>query len=483
MTPRVRFAPSPTGHLHVGGARTALFNYLFARHTGGSFLLRIEDTDRQRSSDEMTLQILESMEWLGLTTDEAVVHQADGVERHRAEALALLEAGEAYRSFLTPEELAVRREGAAAAGDVFTSRSLRDSVSTEESLRRGMAGEPFAVYFAVPEGETAWDDAVHGPTTWTNENIDDFVILRSDGTPVYNMAVVSDDVHMGITHVIRGDDHLSNTPKQIRIYRALGAPPPVFAHVPMILGPDGKRLSKRHGATSVESYREEGILPSAMANFLGLLGWSPGGDREVMDLAEMIEAFTLDRILKKSGVFDVDKLVWLNGRHLDRMSAEEVTALALEAIEAEGVVDRAAVEADADRFDRVLELVKPRARTIRDVARQAAPFFAESVKYDEAAVRRHWKNPADVIPRLTAVQRLIRESEPFDEATLEIDLRELAEAQGVGAGKLIHPLRVALMGVAASPGIFEVLVALGRERSLRRIEAAIGLIGTLEGGE
>ena len=473
MNARVRFAPSPTGVLHVGGARTAVFNFLFARHTGGAFLLRIEDTDRERSSDAMTRQILDSLAWLGLEIDEPVVHQADGVERHRSAALALLADDRAYRSFVTTDELARRREEAGARGEVFSSRSLRDEVTPSESERRAAAGEPFAVYFRVPEGSTAWDDVVHGTTRWENGNIDDFVLLRSDGTPVYNLAVVSDDAEMGITHVIRGDDHLSNTPKQILLYEALGESVPTFAHVPLILGPDGRRLSKRHGATALDAYREEGILPQTMVNFLALLGWSPGDDREVMELAELVDAFSLDRILKKSAVFDVEKLGWLNGRHLDRLAVDAVEAMVLEATASLDRAAEAGMRGDPDRLRSVLELVKPRARTIADLAEQSVPYFVDGVVYEEAATARHWKRSDEVIPRLEALADLVETADPYDEPTLEDGLRALAAGEGVGAGKWIHPLRVALVGTAASPGIFEVLVVLGRDRAATRIAAAL----------
>ncbi|MEE9208562.1 MAG: glutamate--tRNA ligase [Gemmatimonadota bacterium] len=471
--PRVRFAPSPTGFLHVGGARTALFNYLFARSTGGAFLLRIEDTDRERSSQAMTEQIQSSMAWLGLEVDETPVHQADGLERHREAADALLSAGLAYRCYLAQEEIAERRAAAKADGRVFRYRSLRGdttgSSDDSEAADRGGAGRPFALLFRVPDGATEWDDAVHGQTRFANDNLDDFIILRSDGTPVYQLAVVSDDIDMGITHVIRGDDHLSNTPRQVMIYRALGAEPPVFAHVPMILGPDGKRLSKRHGATSVEAYRDEqGILPAAMVNFLALLGWSPGDDREIMDLSELVEAFSLDRILKKSSVFDPRKLEWLNGQHLSRMDA----AVIVSQIQSDLIELAPAAADDAERLHQVIDLVKTRARTLADVVRQAVPYFSGDFTYDEAAVRKYWKDPIAAAIRLAALAGIVAETEPFDPDTLERELRALADTLEISAAKLIHPLRVALVGAAVSPGIFEVLELMGGERSLHRIERA-----------
>jgi glutamyl-tRNA synthetase len=474
--PRVRFAPSPTGFLHVGGARTALFNYLFARHHGGVFLLRIEDTDRERSSEEMTGQILDAMAWLSLDVDEPPVHQADGLERHRADAQRLLELGLAYRCFASKEELDELRARAREAVVPFRYRELR-AYDAAAAGDRAAAGEPHAVFFGVPPGDITFDDAVHGPTTVPGASLDDFVILRSDGTPVYNMAVVSDDVHMGITHVIRGDDHLSNTSKQILIYRALGAELPVFAHVPMILGPDGKRLSKRHGAASVEAYREEGILPEALVNFLALLGWSPGDDREVMRLSELIEAFTLDRILKKAGVFDPKKLEWLNGKYLDMAGTERLVPLVLEIMDDRG---RAIAASDPDRFAAVVDLQKTRARTIPAIAETSLRYFEDSISYDEIPVRKQWlKDPDAAREILVAERAAISAADPFEAKALESGLRAVAESRQVGFGKVIGPLRVALLGVQDSPGIFDVILLLGRDRTIDRIDTALAELDRL----
>jgi glutamyl-tRNA synthetase len=469
----VRFAPSPTGYLHVGGARTALFNFLFARHHGGAFLLRIEDTDRARSSDEMTGQILEAMEWLGLEVDEPVVHQADGLVRHRADVQTLLDAGAAYRCFASKEELDRLRAEAREAVRPFRYRQL-PQYDAAEAQRRAEAGEPHAVFFEVPDAEVTFEDAVHGQTSVPGTSLDDFVILRSDGTPVYNMAVVSDDVDMAITHVIRGDDHLSNTPKQILIYRGLGAPLPVFAHVPMILGPDGKRLSKRHGAASVEAYRDEGILPEALVNFLALLGWSPGDDRELMDLPELIEVFSLERILKKAGVFDPKKLEWLNGRYLDAKATPELVPLVLDAM---NETDRELAEADPDRFAAIVDLQKTRARTVPGIAEASLRYLEDPVQYDDRAVRKHWlKDRVAASAILDAEREVLATVEPFTQENLEGPLREVAASRDVGFGKVIGPLRVALLGVQDSPGIFDVLVLLGREKSVERIDAALAEI-------
>lgn len=471
---RVRFAPSPTGYLHVGGARTALFNWLLARRHNGVFVLRIEDTDRERSSELMTRAILEGMEWLGLDWDEGPFHQADGLERHRADALRLLETGQAYRCFCTPEELQAKRERAQGQQQAFRyDRTCLLQVSPEEAEARAAAGQPFTVRFRVPEGKTAWDDAVHGRIEFDNADIEDFIILRSDGTPIYNMAVVSDDIEMRITHVIRGDDHISNTPRQIMVYQALGAELPTFAHVPMILGPDGKRLSKRHGATAIGEYREQGILPEAMVNFLALIGWSPGTDEELFTIEELIERFSLDGINKKSGVFDPKKLEWMNGQHISRTPASELEPELTRRLVSAGIASSDTLNERRDWYLALIDLLKTRARNLDELARQARAYLVDEVTYDEAAVRKHWKDPALVREYLAALRQRYAVVDPWDEQTLEDELRALADELGIGAGKLIHPLRVALTGLAVSPGIFEVLVAMGPELALRRIEAAL----------
>ena len=465
--PRVRFAPSPTGHLHVGGARTALFNWLFARKEDGTFVLRIEDTDRERSSDEMTRSILSALEWLGMEPDEGPFHQADGLERHQRDARRLLEAGAAYRCFCDVSE-GVDQE-AFRGGCPGGCRELDE----EDSAARARA-EPYALRLAVPRsGETAWEDAVQGRVSFDNESIEDFVVLRSDGTPLYNMAVVSDDVEMEITHVIRGDDHVSNTPKQCLIYEALDEEQPTFAHVPMILGPDGKRLSKRHGAASVEAFRERGILPSAMVNFLALLGWSPGDDREIMDREELIEAFSLDRILTKSAVFDTDKLEWINGQYIAGSSAEELAGIVAPRLVEEGGVGHEELDGDRPRLLRVLEAVKDRPRTVDALLQQTRPFFADRIQYTDEAVDRFWADPGEAADHLQALRGCFEEIDEWEPDTLEQELRALADERGVGAGTVIHPLRVALMGVAVSPGIFRVLELMEKERTLTRIDQAV----------
>jgi glutamyl-tRNA synthetase len=339
--------------------------------------------------------------------------------------------------------------------------------------RRVTAGEPHVLRFRVPEGETSWDDLVHGTITFPNKDIEDFVVLRSDGTPIYNMAVVSDDIAMRCTLVMRGDDHISNTPKQILLYRALGASLPVFAHLPMIHGTDGKKLSKRHGATAVGDYQHQGILPSAMVNFLALLGWSPGGDREVMSLDEIIALFTAEGLLKKAAVFDPQKLEWMNGQHMSIDPIDEIARHVTPAIVAAGLATAEELERRHDWYFGLLELLRVRARTVDDIVRQARPYFEEEVVYDGDAVAKQWKDREGTAAVLAATGERLGELEQWEPGAMESALRHLAEERGISAGKLFQPLRVALTGVAASPGIFDVLAVLGRDRSLRRIGVAV----------
>jgi glutamyl-tRNA synthetase len=464
---RVRFAPSPTGYLHVGGARTALFNWLIARKLGGVFVLRIEDTDRERSTDESTRTILDGMTWLGLHWDEGPVHQADGLQRHQADARRLLEAGKAYRCFCTPEELAAKREQLQ--HEYRYDQKCR-AIPADQSEARA-AGEPYTVRFRVPDGVTQWDDVVHGETRFENASIDDFIILRTDGTPIYNMAVVSDDIDMRITHVIRGDDHIPNTPKQILLYQALGAPVPAFAHLPMILGGDGKKLSKRHGATAVGDYAQLGVLPEALFNFLALLGWNPGDEREVMGVDELVQAFSLERINKKSAVFDTEKLFWMNGRYLEHKPADELLALVAPLLVKEGLITEAEAEARRDWLLHLLEQLKVRARGIYEIPKMARVYLAGEVEYDADSVAKQWKDPATA-ERLGVARDALHALEPWTVEAIEPALRAAAERVGVGFGKVAQPLRVALTGSSASPGIDHVVYLLGREGALRRIDRA-----------
>ena len=475
---RLRFAPSPTGYLHVGVARTALLNWLYVKHYGGQFLLRIEDTDRARSTDESTRGIFEGLEWLGLFWDEEVVHQGANLPRHQRDATTLLERGAAYRCFCTQDELEQRRREAEARGDAFKYDRRCDRLPPDDVARRVAAGQPFVLRFRVPEGETSWDDVVHGKITFANREIEDFVILRSDATPIYNLAVVSDDIAMGITLVMRGDDHISNTPKQIMLYRALDAALPEFAHLPMIHGLDGKKLSKRHGATAVDEYRHMGILPQAMVNFLALLGWSPGNDIEVMTVDQMIELFSVEGLSKKAAIFDTKKLEWMNGQHLSFLANDALATLVTPALIAAGLATANELATRRDWYLALLDLLKVRARTIDDLVRQAAPYLREHIDYDDEAMAKQWKDRPATVELLSQTRNSLAVVERWDSGAMEESLRSLAERLGVAAGKIFQPLRVALTGLAASPGIFDVLVILGRERSLSRIDDALARLDT-----
>jgi glutamyl-tRNA synthetase len=472
---RLRFAPSPTGYLHVGGARTALLNWLFVKKYGGQFLLRVEDTDRARSTDESTRAIFEGMEWLGLLWDEEVVFQGANLGRHQADARTLLDAGRAYRCFCTSADLDQQRKDAESRGEAFKYDRRCARLPKDDIERRVADGMPFVIRFFMPEGETSWTDLVHGSITFPNKDIGegDFIILRSDATPIYNLAVVSDDIAMNITLVMRGDDHISNTPKQILLYQALGAPLPQFAHLPMIHGMDGKKLSKRHGATAVGDYQHTGILARAMLNFLALLGWSPGNDIEVMTVPQMIELFSTDGLSKNAAIFDTKKLEWVNGQHLGMMSVAELAPIVTRALVAAGLATEDELAMRDAWYFTLLDLLKVRARTIDDIVRQAAPYLRDPVEYDPQAVAKQWKDRDRARETLGLTHDALTALDSWEPDTMEATLRSLAESNGMAPGTIFQPLRVALTGTAASPGIFDVLKLLGRERSLDRIDRAV----------
>ena len=465
MTVRVRFAPSPTGYLHVGGARTALFNWLLARKTGGIFVLRIEDTDRERSSDAHTQVILDGLTWLGLDWQEGPFFQGAYADRHRADAERLLSADKAYRCFCTAEELDAQRK-ALPKGAAFRYDGRCGRLAPEETARRLAAGTPSVIRFRVPTGEIAWDDAVHGRISFQGHDIDDFIILRSDGSAIYNMAVVSDDIAMRITHVIRGDDHVSNTPKQVALYRALGAAEPVFAHVPMILGADGKKLSKRHGATAVGDYQDMGILPVAMRNFLALLGWSPGEDLEILPEEEMIRRFSLDGIQSKPAVFDVAKLEWMNGQYLSALPASELR----EPVRRQ--LDRLGATVSEGRLDAIIDAVKARSRTVLQLADQVAVRAdATRIADDEraGALRQKMGESFGVSVRLAHEALAMVAPEEWSAERLVDVLKLAATEKGVKLGDLMQPVRVVLTGSTVSEPVNELLAVIGREESLARL--------------
>ena len=458
--PRVRFAPSPTGSLHVGGARTALYNWLFARRHGGTFILRIEDTDVERSRKELTQQIQDAMSWLGLTWDEGPFFQSERQRLYREAADRLLAEGKAYRAFETPEQLEAEKKAAEAAGTAFRYSGAGRTTTREESDRRAADGERFVLRLKMPDEPIVVDDVVQGRAEFAAGALDDFVLLRSDGHPLYHFSVVVDDVAMGITHVVRGVDHLPNTPKHVALFRALGAPVPVFAHLGMILGADGKKLSKRHGAAGVEEFREQGLLPEALFNFLALLGWSPGDDREKMTIEEMASVFSLERIGPSPSRFDHEKLLWLNGQYMQELSAEDLLGrLAPFGLPA----------CDPKTLARAVALHRSRARTLRELSGALALYGPDPVAFDPAGLKKFGK--PESAPLLRTLAGRLSAVEPFTHVTLEEAARLLAAERGLKLGDLAQPARLALTGSLASPPLFELIEVLGEETTRRRLLA------------
>ena len=468
--PRVRFAPSPTGYLHVGGARTALFNWLFARHFGGSLVLRIEDTDLERSSPEMVEGILHGLNWLGVHWDEGPYYQTQRTGLYRAAAAKLLESGAAYYCFCSKEELEKRRAVAAAEGRPPRYEGTCRSIAMAEALRRKNAGEPAALRFAIPHGgSTSFSDAVFEQVEFANSELEDFVLLRSDGNPTYHLSVVADDIDLRITHIIRGADHISNTPKQVLLYKALAAPMPIFAHVPLILGPDKTRLSKRHGATSVIAYGEEGIVPEAFRNFLALLGWTPPeGSPEVLNDAALIRLFELHAISRSNAVFDRSKLDWFNTEYIRAYSAERLLPLIEQEWKRAGIQVKAH---DGAWLLSTIDLLKPRARSLKDFAGSFRAFFSDEFPADPAAVEKFLKDDS-VRQLLVELGQRYRELKTFNEQETERLLREFAAEKNVKAGALINGARVALTGQGVAPSLFAVMCALGKEKTIARLHAA-----------
>jgi nondiscriminating glutamyl-tRNA synthetase len=476
MSVRVRFAPSPTGTLHVGGARTALYNYLFARVHQGTFVLRIEDTDAARSTDESVRAIVEGLRWLGLSWDEGPevggahgpYFQSQRRELHAHHAHALVAAAHAYPCYCTAEELETRREQQVARGEPPRYDGRCRALDAAGRAARESEGRVAAIRFALPgPGETAWEDVVHGRVAFRNEVLDDFVILRSDGLPTYNFACVVDDQAMAITHVIRGDDHISNTPRQLLLYQALDWTPPIFAHVSMILGSDGTRLSKRHGATSIQSWQELGYLPGALVNFLALLGWAYDGTQELFSLADLERLFRLERVGSSPAVFNVEKLEWMNAQYLKRLSETERTRLVTEFLAARGhEVSRRPPEWWA-LFTRALG---DRLKTLADAEGLGGFALAETITTDPIAwgalCEKH-----DVGPRLEALAAALEADVEFSLASLERVTRDLAATLGVKPGELMAAARVALTGRTMSPGLFEVIALIGRETATARLRA------------
>ncbi len=480
---RVRFAPSPTGYLHVGGARTALFNWLLARRHGGVFVLRIEDTDADRSSWEMVAGIVAGLRWLGLDWDEgpdiggphAPYFQSQRLDRYRAMAARLVAQARGYYCYCTPETLQQKRQAAEATGGGWAYDRTCCALGTDDIARLEAAGAPRATRFKVPPGRTSFDDLVHGAIAFDNATIEDFVVLRSDGQPTYHLSVVADDIDMAITHVVRGDDHISNTPKQVLLYSAFGASAPRFAHVPLILGPDKKRLSKRHGATSVMEYPRLGYLPDAMVNFLSLLGWSPGNDQEILSREELTTQFALEGISGGNAVFNVEKLDWFNQQYIGRLAGVELIAHVEPLLREAGLWDDEYSGARRAWLARVLDLLKPRIRRMGQFVEEGRPFFAAEVDRDPAAVLKHLAK-AELRRPMTAWVDELDGFPQFDPAILESTLRALAETHAIKPAAMIHATRVAVTGRAASPGLFEVLELIGRERVVARLRDSLSLL-------
>ncbi len=478
---RVRFAPSPTGFLHIGGARTALFNWLYAKHNNGTFILRIEDTDRERSTDEYIDAIIEGMKWLGLDWDEGPFRQTERFDIYNKYVDKLLDEGKAYYCYCSPEELEEGRKQAMKEGRALKySGKCRDAVTINNSLQTAGGQAQLTIHnispvvrFRMPQdGLTVVDDEIKGTVEFNNEQLDDLIIRRSDGTPTYNLTVVVDDVDMGITHVIRGDDHLNNTPRQARIYEALNYTVPKFAHLPMILGKDKARLSKRHGATSVTAYRDAGYLPAALINYLVRLGWSYG-DQEIFTQEELIKHFSFKNVGKAAAVFDPDKLNWLNAQYIIGSPTETLADQVKPFLLQEGII-KDGDDIDSTWLNKAIDTLKERSETLIELARSLRYYIAEEVEYDEKAGKKFLNEKS--LQLLVELKDSLNSIESFSEAGLEKAFNSIVERHDIKLGKLAQPVRVAVTGGTASPGIFEVLCIVGKEKTLKRLEKAIQTI-------
>ena len=470
----LRFAPSPTGGFHVGNARTALFNYLYIRKYGGRLHLRIEDTDRDRSTDAALKTILEGLDWLGIAFHGRPAFQSRNAATHGKAVDRLLENGHAYYAYETPEEVRAMQQRAQSEGRRV--RYNRD-VTPEARAAFEAEGRPRTVRFKVPEGETVWRDPIRGVQRWDNREVEDFIVLRADGSPIYHLAVVVDDHDLGVTLVIRGAEHLSNTPKQAMLFQALGWTAPAYAHTTLLMGPDGRKLSKRLGATTVTEYRQQGILPDALFNFLALQGWSPGDDREVFTREELVEAFSVEGLLSKNAVFDERKLVWLNGEHLRSKPVPELLQAATSLwIDAEWITAEDA-ETRRESLLKAVKLMQPRIRTVRDFLNYEY-FFNDPETYENRARKKHWK--VDSPSRLEMLIERLEALDDFGEREIEGATRTLSGQLGISTGKLIHPTRLALSGTNVGPGLFEMMAVLGQETCIRRMKTGLERLGRKE---
>lgn len=479
---RVRFAPSPTGALHMGSARTALFNWLFARHMGGVFVLRIEDTDATRSTQISAEGILQGLQWLGLDWDEGPgiggeygpYFQSERLEYYREFAKRLEEKGMAYRCYCTPEEIEVRRQKSMAEGKGFKYDRKCFHLTEEEKRKLEGEGRPSVLrFYSIDEGETVVNDVIRGDVRFANQVLDDFVLIRSDGLPTYNFAVVVDDHLMAITHVIRGEDHISNTPRQIQVYEALDLKPPVFAHLPMILGPDRAKLSKRHGARFIMEFADDGYLPEALVNYLALLGWSYDDSQEIFGIPdELVEKFTLERISKNPAIFDTQKLEWMNGLYIRSLEPQQLAERAKPLMQREGLLPVELDQAAEERFVEIVKAVQPRVKTVSEIVDSTRYFFSDEITWDEKAVRKHLHK--EYVPELLAL--LIEEMEPlspFTAAQIEPIFDRLCERFQLKRADVMQPVRVAVTGGPVSPGMYETLELIGKTKSLERLRSVL----------
>ena len=471
---KVRIAPSPTGYLHVGTARTSIFNYMFARHYGGKFVIRIEDTDLERSQPELIQPILDALAWLGLTWDEEIVYQSKRLDLYASYAARLVASGHGYRCFCSREQLEADRQAAVANKTAYkyagTCRDLSDE-AIEANLK---AGKEFTIRLRIPEGDTTFTDMVAGDITRHSNDIEDFIVARSDGSATYNLAVVVDDHEMEISHVIRGNDHITNTFKQIHLYRAYGWIQPEFGHVPLILRPDKRKVSKRLGDKDVAAYRDEGIVPQAMFNYLCLLGWSPKTDREIYTPAELIDIFSEKGFNASNAVFDEDKLEAFNKSHLAAMSDHDLATLVAPMIVEAGYSTKYWLETRWEYLRQVVGILKDRARRVSDIVDMSRYFFDFTGTYDPEAEAKHFKPEAAAL--LTALADRLESIDELTHDNAEAALAAVAEERGVGKGKLIHPTRLAVSGVPVGPGLYDILVTLGKTHVVERMRKAVAYI-------
>ena len=480
---RVRFAPSPTGYLHIGGARTALFNWLFAKKEGGKLVLRIEDTDTKRLKEDSVSQILTSMKWLGLNWDEGPEVGGDFGPYFQSERLSfykkmvdkLLAEEKAYYCFCTAEELALQREKQKEAKEPFRYVQTCRNLTKEEVTQKIAEGKPYSIRIKIPsEVEIVVKDLIHGEVKFDLALLDDFVIVKSNGMPTYNFAVVVDDYMMKINYVLRAEEHLSNTPKQILIYNALGFKVPNFGHMPMILAPDRSKLSKRHGATSVEEFKEQGYLPQSIINYLTLLGWSPEGEKEIFDPFETVQEFDLGKMSKKAAVYDTKKLTWMNGQYLASLPIESILPEAKPFFINKGLITSEWIDSNKDYFISILNIVRVRVKTLVELADSCEYFFKDVAKYDEKGVKKHFQEGS--IELLETCVDGLKNLKVFNLETTENLYKEIAANTGISFGKVIHPTRLSLTGGTVSPGMFDVMVLLGQEVCIKRLENAIEFI-------